>query len=471
MGDSVPGFSESAEPADSVGAATGGSTSHPAAGLDPAIAALCAPLSEEDPCGPDLDLDGDSNYLNFFAQAEVILPGTFFSAEDGRPFDRTSIDIEGMLATVKRLVTRTRDLRLLVLQARLHILDRNLAGFATSVAAAAHLLDRYWEAVHPRVQDGEFAMRSATIAALDMSTVTFPLQYVPLCEARRIGSITYRGLMIAMDEVQPRAGESKLEVGLIMEAVGNADPAVLAPVRSNLAMLKASLLTIRTAFMANGQSADLKGLPELVGKILAFIDPSRTEDQEAGPASDASETAAGGPPTTVAGSAPNSLAEARAALAAIAGYYSSREPSSPTLPLVRQAHQLIGKSFFDVINILVPSQMDQAAFRIGNDQVFDLPVGKLSDLSDVAPVGSADGPGEPVDGAGVGAETANYVVQTRSQAIALLDLVQRFFRKSEPSSPVPMLCERARALAERDFMSVLRDVLPRSALRNLNDER
>ena len=63
-------------------------------------------------------------------------------------------------------------------------------------------------------------------------------------------------------------------------------------------------------------------------------------------------------------------------------------------------------------------------------------------------------------------DSAQYDIQTRSQAIALLEQVQRYFRASEPSSPVPMLCERARALAERDFMGVLRDVLPKAALKN-----
>jgi hypothetical protein len=32
-----------------------------------------------------------------------------------------------------------------------------------------------------------------------------------------------------------------------------------------------------------------------------------------------------------------------------------------------------------------------------------------------------------------------------------------------------MLCERARVLAERDFMSLLRDVLPRSAFKTLGE--
>jgi len=62
-------------------------------------------------------------------------------------------------------------------------------------------------------------------------------------------------------------------------------------------------------------------------------------------------------------------------------------------------------------------------------------------------------------------------VANRAQALALLDQVHQYFRRAEPSSPVPMLCERARALAERDFMGVLRDVLPRDALKNVNDER
>jgi type VI secretion system protein ImpA len=64
-----------------------------------------------------------------------------------------------------------------------------------------------------------------------------------------------------------------------------------------------------------------------------------------------------------------------------------------------------------------------------------------------------------------------YHVELRSQAIALLDQVQQYFRRSEPSSPVPMLCQRARALAERDFMGVLRDVLPKAALKSISAEK
>jgi type VI secretion system protein ImpA len=100
-----------------------------------------------------------------------------------------------------------------------------------------------------------------------------------------------------------------------------------------------------------------------------------------------------------------------------------------------------------------------------------LPVGRLSKLSEAPPAGAV-GPGQPGNSPPhEAAGRPRYRVESRSQAIALLEQVQRFFRRAEPSSPVPMLCERARALAERDFMGVLKDVLPKTALKNAGADK
>jgi type VI secretion system protein ImpA len=428
--------------------------------FDPAVAMLCAPLSETDPCGPDLDVEGDGDYLNFFASAENILPRSFFSPEDGRPFDRATIDLPGQLDAMKPLLERTRDLRLLILRARLFVLNRDLGGFAVVLAAITEWLEKFWDAIHPRPQDGDLDARAATVSALDLPTVVFPLQYTPLFDGGRIGAVTYRMWMIASGEVKPRQGEQKHSTSTLTEAMADTDPAALAASRKHVAMLKASLGRIRNAFMLKGTSAGLQNLPALVDKISAFIDPLAAA--QATPEAEAGAPAKDGATVKPAGAAPISLTQARDALAAIAEYYSRMEPSSPTLPLVRQAHQLIGKSFIEVMTILVPTQMEKAAFQIGAEQVFELPLGRLSKLPEMAPAPPpADGAGRP-DGTGA----PQYAVESRSQAIALLDQVQRFFRASEPASPVPMLCDRARALAERDFMGVLRDVLPKAALKN-----
>ena len=299
---------------------------------------------------------------------------------EGRLIDPASI-CPGQVEAINPLWERSRDLRLLVLRARLLILDRDLGGFALTIAAIANWLDQFWDHVHPTAAGDDFGARAAALGALDLPTVVFPLQYAPLCEGRRIGAVTYRAWMIASGEVKPRAGEQKHPSAALTEAIVDAPPDALAATRGHVALLKTSLGRIRDAFMMRGSSVGLENLPAMVDKIQQFVDPRAALREES-----KVETAEG-EDVSPAGDTPGSLADAQEALAAIAAYYSRSEPSSPTLPLVRQAHQLIGKSFFEVMSILVPTQMEKAAFQIGADQFFELPVSKLSKLPEGAPEG------------------------------------------------------------------------------------
>jgi type VI secretion system protein ImpA len=51
-------------------------------------------------------------------------------------------------------------------------------------------------------------------------------------------------------------------------------------------------------------------------------------------------------------------------------------------------------------------------------------------------------------------------IGSREDAIRALEAVAAFFRKSEPSSPVPLFVERAKRLVAKDFLEVLADVAP-----------
>jgi type VI secretion system protein ImpA len=53
-------------------------------------------------------------------------------------------------------------------------------------------------------------------------------------------------------------------------------------------------------------------------------------------------------------------------------------------------------------------------------------------------------------------------IRSREDAIRSLDAVAEFFRRSEPSSPVPMFVERAKRLIARDFLEVLAELAPDS---------
>jgi type VI secretion system protein ImpA len=51
-------------------------------------------------------------------------------------------------------------------------------------------------------------------------------------------------------------------------------------------------------------------------------------------------------------------------------------------------------------------------------------------------------------------------VGKRDDAIYLLELASAYFRNNEPSSPLPMLIDRARRLSAMEFMDILRDLAP-----------
>jgi len=53
-------------------------------------------------------------------------------------------------------------------------------------------------------------------------------------------------------------------------------------------------------------------------------------------------------------------------------------------------------------------------------------------------------------------------VNSRENAIRTLETIATWFRTHEPSSPVPLLLDRARRLVSRSFMEVLADIAPDS---------
>lgn len=64
------------------------------------------------------------------------------------------------------------------------------------------------------------------------------------------------------------------------------------------------------------------------------------------------------------------------------------------------------------------------------------------------------------DGAGDTTAAPIGAIRSRQDAIKALDAVAEFFRRTEPSSPVPLFLERAKRLVSKDFLEVLADIAP-----------
>jgi type VI secretion system protein ImpA len=69
----------------------------------------------------------------------------------------------------------------------------------------------------------------------------------------------------------------------------------------------------------------------------------------------------------------------------------------------------------------------------------------------------AAGDGDAAQAAGPGAVGA---IRTRQDAVRAMETVAEFFRQNEPSSPIPLLLERAARLVSKSFLEVLADMAP-----------
>jgi type VI secretion system protein ImpA len=76
---------------------------------------------------------------------------------------------------------------------------------------------------------------------------------------------------------------------------------------------------------------------------------------------------------------------------------------------------------------------------------------------DAAPMEGVEGEAGP---AGQPAAGFSGAVRSRQDAIRALDAVADYFRHNEPSSPVPMFCERAKRLISMGFLEMLADIAP-----------
>jgi type VI secretion system protein ImpA len=79
------------------------------------------------------------------------------------------------------------------------------------------------------------------------------------------------------------------------------------------------------------------------------------------------------------------------------------------------------------------------------------------ELSSRSPGAAAGGEGQP---GGAAAGFTGGVINSRQDAIRALDAVADYFRRNEPSSPIPMFVERSKRLVAKDFLEVLADIAP-----------
>ena len=432
--------------------------------------------SDEPPCGPNLELT-DPEYFNYILTAESLLPTSFFS------FDRATIDLKSETAKLGDYLKQCRDLRLLCLEAKFRILFSQPAGFFECILAMNDLLQSRWEEVYPLGEDGDFFLRSGAVGILeDLKTVILPLEYAVLATDRRHGPVTYRALRVAHGDVAAREGEALLDASTIVEVLGSDDHSEEITKFHDLAgrsiKALAAIVNVFNEKAGYDQSPNFDGLTEAIRGVHDLLTQARpdlaqsdeAEDDDAEEQSEGSENGISSDSSAdttdtkfisqtivIAGVEIKQKNQAKAALLAAATYFANHEPSNPALIIVHQAHSLVGKSFVEAMQILVPGSVEGARLQVLAEKELMLSIDQMRSLSSEAlQLLQLTNPTEDLNVQ----DNHEFSATIRPEAIALIKGVEQFYRVNEPSSPIPMLLAKARKYLDMSFELILADMIP-----------
>jgi type VI secretion system protein ImpA len=343
------------------------------------IDSLLNPISEDAPCGKNLEYDPD------FIAMENEAKGT--------PERQVGANIEpaqppnwkNLRKMVLDLTARTRDLRLLVELARTCLNLEGISGLKVSLALLRKSLENYWDTIHPQLdpEDNDPTNRVNILTALcDRDNFLLPLLNAPLVESRVAGRFSLRDVQLATGKTSPPKGQTAPQLALIQGAFSDVPPD---SVMATLEALKDSLSDVNgienfiTQQVDVTNAASFAPIRDMLKEALHFVNEQVErlglgKESDSGQEVEANSDSSGsngvvGAKKPIAGQIGgiNNRQDVVRALELICEYYANHEPSSPVPLLVRRAKRLVTMDFMEILQDLAPSGISQLETIKGPD--------------------------------------------------------------------------------------------------------
>ncbi len=325
---------------------------------------LLNPVSEELPCGPDLEYDPEFLALQTEAQGkpEQQFGDTVIAAVEPEWRKVQS----GSLAVLRR----SRDLRPALLLLRASTRLEGLPGFMMGARLVSQLLATYWPTLYPQLDaedDDDPTMRLNALAPLvDEDACLRDLYDAPVGTAPGLGPVRVRDVLILRNALAAVGGEglspASVEGGL-QEIVGAGGEPVEA-IRAMPALL-AQLEALVNERTGRADAMDLSRLRTIFQHLRVAVGDAGGAEQgaEAAGAPEAASQAAGnGAMGGGVASAPSgeirSRQDAIQTLNRVIHYLEQAEPGNPAPLLIERAKKLIGVSFLEIMENLAPNALD-----------------------------------------------------------------------------------------------------------------
>ena len=324
-----------------------------------------APISGDQPCGPDCEYDNDFLALTQAAvgKAEQQFGDTVIPA--GEP-DWREVDRLG-----QALLARTKDLRVVVW---LTLANTHLYGileFAKGLKFALTLCEQFWDSVHPRIEvDGEVDpyLRMNAIAAFSASEYSGENR---LIQALRLAAIVKAPLTLNFRDLELAFNHSPDAA----HALTHIEPLLLASLASGskelTAILEAyaSYQAMRTLVEDRASAAEAPDMQRLsnvlkpVARGLEYLRAAAAGGTLAEDSMALSATGANGEAIVMSSSAIGGVGaiqnreDVRRALDRVCEYLERHEPSNPASLFARRAQRMLGIPFLELMRELSPESV------------------------------------------------------------------------------------------------------------------
>lgn len=341
------------------------------------IEALSKPVSEESPCGDNLEYDPQFMELVSLFEAK---PKAGSSVEEGDDAD-SGPEWRSIEKLANELSGKTRDLRVQVYSTLAAIHTSGLPAFRDNLKVIRIYLADFWENVHPQLDpddDNDPMFRANTLEILnEYSLISLGLEHVKLIELRGLGVFTPRAVALAEGKETADEGEEVPDANLVRQAFASTPPEQMAELQTAVSEILTLLDEINGVWVE--KTGDAAGL--MLGNAKKAMSRINTIVGEYGPAAgggeavdgdaeigEGGEALAGGGAAavkTISGTV-NSRADVVKALDRVCDYYAAQEPSSPIPLLLRRAQRLVEKSFMEILEDMAPDGVTAAKLVSGD---------------------------------------------------------------------------------------------------------
>ena len=318
---------------------------------------LLAPVSDEDPTGPDLAYDPARYEIEQAFETEVSIDASGVEAQPSEVDWRPVID--GIVAQSDR----TKDLWLAVYLCRAGARAGQLETVEVGARYLSGLLETYWPAIHPRLEDYGFQGRKGPCDSLTgQAQFLAPLRKIVLINHPRLGRYS-------VDDFERfrLGGESEEGYGMFRAALEDVSQDDLDVIVQRLNAIEDSLRRVDLVLTANadeGGSTNFRATYDALGQMRRAVQafgkkPELAESEEPFAEPDvASPSFSNSAPTL--GARIETRDDVVRALEALGDYYRRREPGHPILALLQRAREWVGLDFMAILEDIAPGSVEEA---------------------------------------------------------------------------------------------------------------